>query len=97
MCAEECQKAFLPSGLSQVYNVKLPSVVRGVTVSLVLPLKLAERTLRASPSLIEAAISAGVIPLWYSFTEPSGSVILIIFLLLKIGVVMLESAKVQNN
>ena len=79
ICAEECQKAFFPSGFSQVYNTKLPSVCKGVTVSIVFPSKLAEITLRAKPSLILRAISAGVIPFLYSLTEPSGSVTFIIF------------------
>ena len=79
MWADECQKAFLPSGFSHVYNTKLPSVVRGVTVSIVLPLKAADNTLRAKPSLMLSATSAGVIPLLNSLIEPSGRVILIIF------------------
>src|SRR5690554_836167 len=80
-CEEECQKACFPSLSFQVYKTKLPSVVNGVTVSTVVPLKFAEITLRAKPSLILKATSCGVIPEAYSRTDPSGNVILIIFLL----------------
>src|SRR5690554_404950 len=78
-CEVECQKAVLPSSLFHVYKTKLPSVVKGVTVSTVVPLKLAEITLRAKPSLMLKATSCGVMPEAYSRTEPSGNVILIIF------------------
>src|SRR5690606_7529075 len=80
-CDVECQNAFLPSASFQVYNVKLPSVVKVVVVSTVVPLKFAEITLRAKPSLILKATSCGVTPEAYSRTEPSGNVILIILLL----------------
>jgi hypothetical protein len=42
----------LPSASFQVYNIRLPSVVKGVVVSTVVPLKEAEITFLANPSLM---------------------------------------------
>jgi hypothetical protein len=55
-----------------------PSVVNGVAVSIVVPLKAAEITFRANPSLMLLATSIGVELLANSLIEPSGSVIFII-------------------
>ena len=77
-CAEECQKAFFPSVSLKVYKIKEPSVVRGVEVSMVVPLKFAEITFLANPSLILFATSIGVLLLENSLIVPSGKVILII-------------------
>ena len=77
-CAEECQKAFLPSASLNVYKVNEPSVVNGVLVSMVLPLKFAEITFLANPSLMFFATSIGVLFITNSLIVPSGSVILII-------------------
>jgi hypothetical protein len=74
----ECQNAFLPSLSFQVYKIREPSVVSGVLVSMVVPLKLADNTFRANPSLMLSATSIAVEFFSNSFTEPSGSVILII-------------------
>ena len=45
---------------------------------MIVPLKLAEITFRASPSLMLSATCLGVIPFSNSFTDPSGNVIFII-------------------
>src|SRR5690606_15439 len=77
--ADECQKAFLPSLSFHVYKIKLPSVVRGVTVSIVWSLNFAEITFRAKPSLMSLATSMAVMPVLYALTEPSGKVMFIMF------------------
>ncbi len=63
-------------------------MVKGVTVSTVVPLKDAEITFRANPSLMLLATSIGVTPVANSLTDPSGKVILIII------VVLFESANI---
>ena len=78
-CDVECQKAFLPSVSFHVYKVRLPSWVRGVVVSMVVSLNLAEMTLRANPSLILLAMAMGVVPRSTCLMAPSGSLMLIIF------------------
>ena len=75
--AEECQKVLLASGSFQVSSCKLESSIIGRLASQTWPLTLAARTFRAKPSLILSAISNPVLPCAYSFTEPSGRVILI--------------------
>src|SRR3970040_552817 len=77
-CEVECQKSFLPSASFHVYNIRLPSVVKGVVVSTVVPSKEAEITFRANPSLMLLATSIGVTSEANSLTDPSGKVILII-------------------
>src|SRR5690606_32143915 len=71
----ECQNAFLPSLSFQVKRINLPSSTNGVEVSIVISLNFAEITFLANPSLILLATSSGVVPLAYSFTDPSGNVI----------------------
>ena len=77
-CADECQKAFLPAASLNVCNTKEPSVVKGVLVSMVVPLKVAEITFLAKPSLMLFATSIGVLFTANSLRLPSGKVILII-------------------
>jgi hypothetical protein len=77
-CEVECQKAFFPLSSFHVYNIRLPSVVKGVVVSIVVPLKEAEITFLANPSLMLLATSIGGTPDVNSLTDPSGKVILII-------------------
>src|SRR5690606_15575257 len=77
--ADECQKAFFPSLSFHVYKIKLPSVVKGVTVSIVWLLNFAEITFRAKPSLMSLATSMAVMPALYALTEPSGKVMFIMF------------------
>src|SRR5690606_41632358 len=50
-------EGLFPSWSFHVYKIKLPSVVRGVTVSIVWLLNFAEITLRAKPSLMSLATS----------------------------------------
>ncbi|MNR94858.1 hypothetical protein D3C72_259790 [compost metagenome] len=78
-CEVECQNAFFPPSSFHVYKIRLPSVVKGVVVSTMVPLKEAEITFLANPSLMLLATSMGVIPGANSLTDPSGKVILIIF------------------
>jgi hypothetical protein len=64
------QKAF-PFSSFHVYKIRLPSAVKEVVVSTVVPLKEAEITFLANPSLMLLATSIGVTPNANSLTDPS--------------------------
>src|SRR3978361_1924015 len=77
--ADECQNVALPCKSFQVSNFTLASCSMGRLASQTWPSTSAANTFRANPSDIDCAICMEVIPLSYSRTEPSGSVILIIY------------------
>src|SRR5215216_279055 len=79
MWADECQKVDLPLTSFQVNSFTCESFSMARLASQTSPSTSAANTFLANPSEIDSAICMEVTPCSYSRTEPSGSVILIIY------------------
>src|SRR3954467_12744483 len=77
--ADECQKVDLPLTSFQVNNLTCASFSIARLASQTSPSTSAANTFLAKPSEIDSAICIEVVPCSYARTEPSGSVILIIY------------------